>query len=102
MTPRVTYSLDGGTFGTVRNEASAGGLLGRLDYFAAVSRFDTDNEVPNNTYGNTSIAGQVGLRLGTATDLSVSMRQIQTDYGVPNAVSFYGMSDDSTQANDLE
>jgi len=102
MTPRVTYSLDGGSFGTVRNEASAGGLLGRLDYFAVASRFDTDNEVPNNTYGNTSIAGQVGLRLGTATDLSVSMRQIQTDYGVPNAVSFYGMSDDSTQANDLE
>ena len=102
MTPSVTYSLDGGNFGTLRNEVSAGGLFGRLDYFAAVARFDTDNQLSNNAYGNTSSAGQVGLRLGTATDLSVSMRQIETDYGVPNAVPFYGMSDDSVQANDLE
>ena len=102
LTPSVTYSLDGGNFGTVRNAVSAGGVLGRLDYFADISRFDTDNQVSNNAYENTTVAGQIGLRLGTATDLSVSMRHVATDYGAPNAVAFYGMSDDSIQGNDLE
>lgn len=100
-TPQLTYSLDGGNLGTVRNELSVGGLAGRVDYFADVSQFDTDNEVPNNEYDNTTGVGRFGVLLGAATDLSVTVRRIDTDSGSPNGVLFYGIPDDSSQTNDL-
>ena len=99
--PALTYAIDGGTLGTVRNELSVGGIAGRFDYFVDVSRFDTDNDLANNAYRNDSVAGRFGVLLGSATDLNATVRHTRTDLGLPGAVLFNGITDDSSQSNNL-
>ena len=99
--PEATYSIDGGNLGTVNNAASLGGTYQRLDYFSQYSYFSTDNDVPNNHYRNHTYAGRVGLALGGSTDLSATFRQIDGKAGSPNAISYYGLTDDSTSASQL-
>jgi len=100
-TPEGTYSIDGGNLGTFRQAASLGGAFSRFDYFADVSRFDTDNNVPNNTYHNTTMAGRFGAFVGRATNLSLTMRRTGTALGLPNAFNYFGIADDSNQRNTL-
>ena len=97
--PQATYSVDGGNLGTVNNAASLGGTYQRLDYFSQYSYFTTDNDVPNNQYRNHTYAGRVGLALGRGTDLSATFRQVDGKAGSPNAVNYFGLSDDSTSAS---
>ena len=73
----------------------------RFDYFSDYSFFDTDNEVPNNGYRNHTYAGRFGVALGGGTDLSGTIRHIDTDYGSPNAFGLFQIADDSTQKNRL-
>jgi len=99
--PEATYSIDGGNLGTVNNSASLGGTYQRLDYFSQYSYFSTDNDVPNNAYRNHTYAGRVGLALGGSTDLSATLRKIDGKGGSPNGFNYYGLSDDSTSAQQL-
>jgi vitamin B12 transporter len=99
--PEFAYSIDGGNLDTFRQAASLGGAAGRFDYFVDVSRFDTDNNVPNNTYHNASLAGRLGVALGSTTDLSLTVRRVGTGLGLPNAFNYYGIADDSNQRNTL-
>ena len=95
--PEGTFALDGGNLGTLRQELSLGGVARRLDYFAAYSHFQTDNNIANNEYRNDTLASRVGVALGSNTNLSGTVRWIDTDYGSPNTFDFYGIADDSTQ-----
>ncbi len=96
-TPAATYTVDGGNFGTSRHAVSVGGLAGRFDYFADVSRFSTDNETPNNAYTNVTGAGRAGIRLGASTDISITARRMDSDYESPNGILYYGRPDDASQ-----
>jgi vitamin B12 transporter len=95
--PEAALSIDGGNFRTSREDASLGGAVEQFDYFADYSHLQTDNSVPNNAYRNNTFAGRFGVRLGQATDLSGTLRWIDTRYGSPNAIDFYGIADDSVQ-----
>lgn len=97
--PQFTYSIDGGNLGSLRNDVSVGGAVKRFDYYSEYSYFKTDNDVPNNTFDNGVFAGRFGLAIATGTDLSVTIRRNDSDYQSPNASLFFGMSDDSAQAN---
>lgn len=97
--PEFDWSADGGNLGTVASTASIGGLAKRFDYFSAYSRFQTDNNVPNNGYRNGTYAGRFGVALGHATDLSGTLRRIDSRYGSANAFSLFGIADDSSQHN---
>jgi iron complex outermembrane receptor protein/vitamin B12 transporter len=97
--PEFNWSVDGGNLGTFASTASIGGLAGRFDYFSAYSRFDTDNRVPNNTYRNGTYAGRFGVALGRGTDLTGTLRRIDSAYGSANAFSLFGIADDSSQKN---
>ena len=99
--PELVYTLDGGNFGTVHNDLSVGGAVKRVDYFSDYSFFDTDNEVPNNGYRNHTYAGRFGVALGGGTDLSGTLRHINSHYGSPNAFDNFQIADDSTQKNRL-
>ena len=99
--PELTYTLDGGNFGTVHNDIAIGGAVKRVDYFSDYSYFDTDNEVPNNGYRNHTYAGRFGVALGGGTDLSGTLRHIDTRYGSPNGFNLYRVADDSRQKNRL-
>lgn len=95
--PAVQYTTEGGNFSSTRQAASVGGAYNRFDYFSAYSFVGTDNSVPNNAFHNNTYAGRFGAALGTGTDLSVTIRHTESEYGVPNAVGYYGTADDSTQ-----
>jgi iron complex outermembrane receptor protein/vitamin B12 transporter len=96
--PLLSAALDAGSLATRRQEITLGGVLRRLDYFAAYGHFATDNSVPNNRYASHTLVGRVGWALGSASDISATFRRVSSDYGVPNAIDFYGLADDATQA----
>jgi vitamin B12 transporter len=96
--PELTASVDGGNFATNHEDVSVGGAVRRFDYFAGLSHLQTDNSVPNNAYRNTTLASRLGVMLGTNTDLSGTVRWIDSTYGSPNAIDFFGIPDDSLQA----
>jgi iron complex outermembrane receptor protein/vitamin B12 transporter len=97
--PEVTWSADGGNLASYASTASIGGVAGRVDYYSAYSRFGTDNRVPNNAFRNGTYAGRFGVGLGHATDLSGTIRRIDTAYGSANAFEAFGIADDTSQKN---
>ena len=97
--PELSYAVDGGNLGTVRQDVSVGGANGRFDYFSAFSHFDTQNNVPNDAYHNGTYAGTFGWTINPVTRLALTGRRTLTDQGVPNAIDYYGIADDSSQTN---
>jgi vitamin B12 transporter len=95
--PELMASVDGGNLASSHEDVSVGGAIRRFDYFAGVSHLQTDNSVPNNAYRNNTLASRFGVMLGTNTDLSGTVRWIDTKYGSPNAFDFFGIADDSAQ-----
>lgn len=95
--PEVEYSIDGGNLDTFATTFSVGGVARRFDYFSSYSRFDTNNDVPNNAYENGTYAGRFGAAIAGNTDLSVSIRRIDSEYESSNAILNYGIADDSSQ-----
>jgi vitamin B12 transporter len=80
-------SFEGGSFDSFRERAGVSGSIGSFDYMAAVSRFDTDNQRPNNQYRATNAAVNLGwsplptLRIGVLTLLS------KNDTGNPGEIT---------------
>jgi iron complex outermembrane receptor protein/vitamin B12 transporter len=95
-TPEASLSFDGGNFGTTRQAASIGGTVQRFDYFLDYSHFDTDNDVPNNGYRNDTFASRFGWAIGPRSDLSLTVRHVESTAGSPSAVGAYGIADDTT------
>jgi iron complex outermembrane receptor protein/vitamin B12 transporter len=95
--PELTLSADGGNLGTWSSGASVGGVFQRLDYYSAYSRFETDNDLPNNTYTNGTFAGRLGVALGGSTDLSATIRHSDATFGSPGGFALYRVADDSVQ-----
>jgi len=96
-TPEASLSLDGGNLGTSRAAASLGGAVARFDYFSELSHLQTDNGVPHNAYRNTTSASRIGALLGTTTNVSGTLRYINTDFESPNAFNYYAVADDASQ-----
>src|SRR6185503_6574093 len=95
--PAASFSVDGGNLGTSHEDASVGGAVKRFDYFAAFSHLQTENNVPNNDYRNNTFATRLGVVAGSSTTLSGTVRRIGSSLGSPNAFSYYGIADDSSQ-----
>jgi vitamin B12 transporter len=97
--PELSLGLDGGNFGTSRQNASLGGASGRVDYFSEFAHFDTQNDVPNSAYHNETLAGRVGWAVNSSAAITATVRRTTTGQGVPNAYDYYGIADDSSQTN---
>ena len=74
---------------------------GRFDYFSTTATSSTDNDVPNNDVSRTARtpAGSA-WRSARGTDLSGTVRRVDTSYGSPNAILYYGIADDSSRQSD--
>src|SRR5262245_41561877 len=92
--PEASVSLDSGNLTTNRQSASVGGVVQRFDYFSEFAHLGTDNDLPNNKYGIKTYAGRFGAAIGHNTDVSGTLRWIDTHYESPNAQSLYGVPDD--------
>ena len=67
----------------ILNQAPAIAVRNRVDYFAGYSRLKTSNSVPNNDYTNGTFAGRIGILAGPTTNLTGTIRRIDTEYGSP-------------------
>jgi iron complex outermembrane receptor protein/vitamin B12 transporter len=99
-TPDLNISADGGNFGTHFQSAALSGAYRQFDYFGLFSRFDTAGSYPNDFFHNTTVAGNFGWTPSNRTSVRVTYRHNWTDLGSPNAIAFFGISDDSSQRND--
>jgi len=97
--PELQYSVDGGNFGTLNEDVSLGGADHGFDYFSEFSRFDTQGSYPNDSFHNGTISTNVGWQLNPTTEIRATFRHIATGVGVPNALLFYGITDDAWQTN---
>jgi len=95
--PEVTYSIDGGNFGTHRQEGILGGSYKQFDYFSDFSRFDTANDIPHSSFHNGTYAGNFGWTPKPNTEFRATVRRLATAAGEANAVQLFGIPDDAGQ-----
>lgn len=96
-TPELTYSVDGGNFGTLRQEGSLGGVFHHFDYFTDFMRFDTQNSLPNSSFHNGTFSGNFGWQANESTQVRFTIRHTATGLGDPNALALYGIPDTAFQ-----
>ena len=86
--PRGTVQIDGGTYGTVHANASVAGATSRLDYSGGVAQFSSDNRVPNSSLDNTTLSGNLGVRLSPTASLRMISRAEIENVGTPGPTAF--------------
>jgi vitamin B12 transporter len=91
--PLFTYSVDGGNFGTLRQEVSIAGAHSRFDYDTGFAAFQTSNSTVDDDFHNTTEFGNYGYAPDSRTDLRFTFRHIDTNAGDPNAIDLYGIPD---------
>jgi len=92
--PEISYSVDGGTFGTYRQEGSLGGAWKRFDYFSDAARFDTQNAMPYSADHNFSYAGNFGVQLAPNASLRATLRRNVNGLNSANSIGLFGIPDD--------
>lgn len=95
LQPELSYSVEGGNFGTYRQESKVAGAWRRFDFLSGFSRFDTSSSIPNSRFHNGTFAGNVGWSLNAENNFRVIVRRIATGLGLPNAVDFFGIPDNA-------
>jgi vitamin B12 transporter len=93
--PALEYAIDGGNLGTFNNALSFGGAYKRYDYFSQYSYYTTDNDTPNNGYHNGTYAGRFGAAVGNGTNVSGTVRYLDSRFGSPNGFDLFRIADDS-------
>ena len=99
LKPLLNYSGDAGNLHTWRNEATVGGTVRRLDYFAAFSRFDTSNAVPLDRYHSSTAAVNLGYDINGNTHVRLTLRNGDSVEGVPGPFDFQGVSSNNRQGD---
>lgn len=89
--PVIDYSGDAGNFHTYRNEIAVGGTHRQLDYYAAFSRFNTSNALPNSEYHSVTSAANLGYSVSSHTHLRLTIRNADSALGIPGAWDFYAI-----------
>ena len=82
-TPAITLFGEGGNFSTGRGGAQFSGLAGALDYSAAASYFQTLGQGPNDHFLNRTLSSNVGWRFTDSNQLRLSLRNANSDAGIP-------------------
>ncbi len=95
--PSLLFEGDGGNFNTAREQFEAAGSWHKLDYLAALSWLQTDNDLPNDKYHVGAGVANIGYQLNGTTQLRGTVHYIVDGTGVPNAWDFYHIADDATQ-----
>jgi vitamin B12 transporter len=86
--PAFSIFSEGGTFGTGRGGGQISGLLGKFDYSASASYFQTAGEYPNSDYINRTLSGNFGYAFSDNNQLRLSIRNNSGDAGIPGQIEF--------------
>ncbi|MEO7934296.1 MAG: TonB-dependent receptor [Chthoniobacterales bacterium] len=84
--PTGSLSLEAGSFGTFREAATTSGSAGTVDYFAAISHLDTDNDRPNSQYRYTSGTARIGWQPTDTFRFSTLVLYSLADTGNPGSI----------------
>jgi len=96
LLPLLTYAGDGGNFNSFRQVGTLSGAFRHFDYYSAVARTDTRNNLPNDAFHNGTYAGNFGWTPNTANDLRFTVRHLTVAADQPNAVLLYGIPDSAS------
>ncbi len=89
LEPKPSLALEGGSFSTFRYQTGIGGRGEHLDYAATFARQDTDNNVLNGSFNDTTITGNLGLSPTRKSALRAVFRSDAGRAGVPGQWAFY-------------
>jgi iron complex outermembrane receptor protein/vitamin B12 transporter len=98
--PQVEYLVDGGNFGTYRQEGVLSGAWRRFDYFSSFARFDSSNSVPNDAFHNGTYSGNFGWSPSPSNNLRLTVRRAATGLGLPSATDLFGIADNAQLHDD--
>jgi vitamin B12 transporter len=98
--PAFSVFGEGGSFSSGRGGGQLSGLLGKFDYSAAASYFQTDGQGPNNAFRNRTLSGNFGYDFSDTNQLRLSLRNQTSDAGIPGQTLLQPPS--LHQINDLE
>jgi vitamin B12 transporter len=99
LKPRLDYSGDVGTLDTWRNEVALSGAHGRADYYGAVSRLDTSNDLPMDRYHDITVAANLGYSITPDTLIRGTLRSSVSAVGVPGPYAFFGITSAAKQGD---
>ncbi len=99
LSPRPSVVIEGGSYSTLRYGGGLEGSSERMDYALSFSRLDTDNNVDyernggifklqNASFNNTTLAGNLGVRLSHNTELRAVFRSEAGRSGSPGPWAF--------------
>ncbi len=88
LSPKPSIAVEGGTYATLRYGAALEGSSERIDYFTSFSRFDADNNIDNASFNNTSITGNLGVKLAGKAELRAIFRSEAGRAGTPGPTEF--------------
>lgn len=97
--PELEYSVDGGNFGTRRQQASLGQAWRKFDYFGDFARFDTDNSLPHSDFSETTAMTNAGWQIKDKTSLRATVRRVTASDSLVNGLSLYAIPDNEIQHN---
>ncbi|HEY2461940.1 MAG TPA: TonB-dependent receptor [Candidatus Acidoferrum sp.] len=86
--PAVNLFTEGGGFSSARGGGQVSGLLGRFDYSAAGSYFETDGQGINDGFLNRSVAANFGYRFSDTNQLRLTVRSNSSFGGTPGQTLF--------------
>jgi vitamin B12 transporter len=86
--PEFSVFAEGGDFGSARGGGQISGLLGKLDYSAAGSYFQTDGEGPNDDFLNRVVSGNFGYAFTDTNQIRLSLRNSDSIAGIPGQTEF--------------
>jgi vitamin B12 transporter len=86
--PNFDGTIEGGNNGTFRGAVTYSNASTTWDYSLHVTRFDTDNEAPNNEFGGTTLSASAGVTPGRGIALRFVTRGVFSTAGTPGQVAF--------------
>jgi vitamin B12 transporter len=86
--PEVTVEGDGGTFDTGHGDAQVSQLVGRFDYSAGLSYFDSNGQGAGDYFRDTTASGNFGWKFSDTDSLRLSLRNSASDAGQPGQTLF--------------
>ena len=86
--PQGAVQVDGGTYGTIHASASVAGATSRVDYSGGVAQYNSDNRVENSGLENTTLSGNLGVRVGSSATLRLVTRAELENVGTPGTTAF--------------
>jgi vitamin B12 transporter len=81
--PAFSIFGEGGSFSSGRGGGQLSGLLGKFDYSAAGSYFQTDGQGLNDSFRNRTLSGNFGYAFNENNQLRLALRNNTSNAGIP-------------------